>query len=226
MSLSTRDVLRWLRSQASEDERAGLARFGIPSEAAFGIPMREMKRYARDLGTNHDLALALWEEDWYEARTIAVFIGDPTVLTAETMRAWAAGFDNWAICDTACFHLFDRSAHAWPMVHEWASEEFEFTKRAAFALLWGLTVHDKTSNNEPFIEALPLIASAAEDERTYVKKAVNMALRAIGKRNAELNRAACGQARSLAASTVPSTRWIGAHALRELESERVQARLG
>lgn len=219
-------ILSWLREHGSAEALSGMARYGIPDERAFGIPMRVMKAYAKELGTNHRLALSLWDTGWYEARTVAVFIADPAELTREEMDRWAADFDSWAICDTACFHLFDRTDSAWSSVPRWAKTEAEFNKRAAFALLWGLSVHDKASGDEPFLEALRWIDEGAQDERLYVKKAVDMALRAVGKRSPALNVAACKLARRLAARDDATPRWIGRHALRELESSRVQARLG
>lgn len=219
-------VLEWLRDHGSQETLSGMARYGIPAVRAFGIPMRVMKAYAKELGTHHPLALSLWDTGWYEARTVAVFIADTAELTREEMDRWAADFDSWAICDTACFHLFDRSDWAWSSVARWATAEPEFNKRAAFALLWGLSVHDKASGEAPFLDGLRWIDEGARDERLYVKKAVNMALRAVGKRSKALNEAACELARRLVASDEATPVWIGRHALRELESSRVQARLG
>lgn len=202
-----------------------MARYGIPDDRAFGMAMRDMKSHAKQLGRDHQLALSLWESGWYEARTVAVFIAEPTELTSSQMDGWAGDFDSWAICDTACFHLFDRTKHAWPKVPKWAKAKTEFKKRAAFALLWGLSVHDKDSGDEPFLSAMEWIEHGAQDDRLYVKKAVDMALRAIGKRNRSLNTAACALARHLASQGERTPSWVGRHVLRELESERVQERL-
>jgi 3-methyladenine DNA glycosylase AlkD len=141
------------------------------------------------------------------------------------MDRWCRDFDNWGICDTVCFALFDRTPHAWSKVTRWSTKREEFSKRGAFALLWALSVHDKTAGDEPFIEGLALIERAATDERHYVKKAVNMALRAIGKRNAALHKAAVTTARRLAASADATAQWIGKDALRELSSASVTRRL-
>ena len=218
-------VLAWLRDNASEEAREGMLRYGIPNERAFGLAMRDMKAYAKTIGKDHDLALTLWETAWYEARTVAAFIADPSAMTSAQMDAWAADFDSWAICDTACFHLFDRTDHAWGRVPKWARARSEFKKRAAFALLWGLSFHDKEAADERFVDALAWVEHGAQDERDYVKKSVDMALRAIGKRNRALNAAARDVAGRLAAEPGRAPSWIGRHALRELESERVQARL-
>jgi 3-methyladenine DNA glycosylase AlkD len=142
------------------------------------------------------------------------------------MDRWCRDFDNWGICDTACFALFDRTPHAWRKVTQWSGKSDEFVKRAAFALLWGLTVHDKVAADKLFIDALPLVERAARDERNFVSKAVNMALRAVGKRNAKLNAAAITVAERLAKSSDPAPRWVGKHALNELTGPSVARRLG
>jgi 3-methyladenine DNA glycosylase AlkD len=141
------------------------------------------------------------------------------------MDHWCGDFDNWAICDTACFALFDRTAHAWRKVAQWSRRRDEFGKRAGFALLWGLAVHDRRADDEPFFQALRLVERAASDERNFVNKAVNMALRAIGKRSPALNAAAAVVARRLATSPESAARWVGKDALRELTSTAVTSRL-
>jgi 3-methyladenine DNA glycosylase AlkD len=156
---------------------------------------------------------------------LAAYVDDPGAVTLTQMDRWCRDFDSWAICDTVCFHLFDRTALAWTKVTKWAKREPEFEKRAAFALLWGLTVHDKRAGDAPFLQALALIRRAADDDRHFVKKAVNMALRATGKRSAALNRAALELARELADAGSPDARWVGKDALRELSSAAVQRRL-
>jgi 3-methyladenine DNA glycosylase AlkD len=178
--------------------------------------MRQIQALAKQLGRDHDLAQELWFSGWYEARTLAAYVDDPAQVTAMQMDRWCREFDNWAICDTVCFALFDRTPHAWSKVEKWASSRNEYVKRAAFALLWGLTVHDKTSGDAPFHRGLALIAGAADDDRLYVKKAVDMALRAIGKRNSALRTAALDTARTLSTSTDKTAQWIGRHALKVL----------
>jgi 3-methyladenine DNA glycosylase AlkD len=156
---------------------------------------------------------------------LATFVDEPARVTAGQMDRWCRDFDNWAICDTACFALFDRTPHAWRKVAQWARRRDEFGKRAAFALLWSLTVHDRRAGDEPFARGLRLIEQAATDERNFVKKAVNMALRAVGKRNPALTAAAVTVARRLAASPQAAARWVGKDALRELASPKVRSRL-
>jgi len=155
----------------------------------------------------------------------SVFIDEPARVTAAQMDRWCRQFDNWGICDTACFHLFDRTPHAWSKVEQWARSDEEFVKRTAFALLWSLTVHDKNAGDKPFVHGLLLIERAATDERHFVMKSVNMALRAVGKRNRALNTAAIAVARRLAGSSEAAPRWVGKHALRELTSPAVTRRL-
>jgi 3-methyladenine DNA glycosylase AlkD len=218
-------ALTWLKRHSSKRTRDAMAGYAIPSNHAFGVSMGDMKALAKRIGRNHELAAALWDTGWYEARTLASLIDEPARVTPAQMDRWCKDFDNWAICDTACFALFDRTPYAWAKVTEWSRRRDEFGKRAAFALLWGLTVHDKQADNEPFVEGLRLIEDAAGDERHFVKKSVNMALRAIGKRNPALNAAATAVARRLADSAERTPRWIGKDALRELTSASVTRRV-
>lgn len=224
--MTVEDVLEWLEGHRSEEHRAGLLRFGIPNDRALGISMADLKKHARTVGRDHDLAMALWETGIYEARTLAAFVDEPDRVEPAQMDSWVADFDSWAICDTVCFHLFDRTAHAWEKAEEWTGRTPEFERRAGYAVFWGLSVHDKKAPDASFEHALRIIAGAEADERLYVKKAINMTLRAIGKRNASLNRAALEVADALASAADPHRSWIGRHARKELSSEKVQARFG
>ncbi len=225
MQSDLEQVLMTLRAQADPVYRLGLARFAIPIDRALGVSMVKLKQLAKPLRGRHELALALWEQGVYEARLLAALIDDPGQVSAEQMDRWAAGFDNWGACDTACFALFDRTAHAWHKVDEWALRPQEFVRRAAFATLASLTVHDKKATDERFLARLPLIEAAADDNRNFVKKAVNWALRSIGKRNARLHVQAIAMAELLAARQEPSARWIGKDALRELRKPAQVARV-
>jgi 3-methyladenine DNA glycosylase AlkD len=228
MNIERPDVqsaLAWLKKHSSKATRDGMARYAIPSDHAYGVAMRDIKALGKQLGRNHELALALWDTGVYEARMLASFVGDPERLTPAQMDRWCREFDNWAFCDAMCFNLFDRSAHAWAKVKQWSSRKKEFEKRTAFALLWSLSVHDKSASDERFLEGLALIEREAVDERNFVKKAVNMALRAVGKRNRALNAAAIAVAQRLASSDDPTAKWIGKDALRELASAGVGKRL-
>jgi 3-methyladenine DNA glycosylase AlkD len=202
-----------------------LARLGIIADIACGVTMSDMRVLAKRVGTNHALAAARWDTGLYEVRMVTSFVDEPALVTPAQMDRWCRDFDNWAICDTVCFALFDRTPHAWQKVAQWSDRREEFVKRAAFALLWGLTVHDKRADDASFVEGLRFIERAATDERHFVKKAVNMALRAIGKRNPALNTAAVTVARRLADASQAAPRWVGKDALRELTSPSVVRRL-
>jgi len=219
------EVVAWLERNGTKKVRDGMARYSVPSDKAFGVGVGAMQKYAKGLGRSHELAEALWKIDRYETRMLATFLDQPERVTAAQMDRWVDDFDNWAICDTACFKLFDQTAHAWLKVEQWARRREEFVKRTAFALLWSLTVHDPDAHDEQFIHGLALIERAATDERDFVKKAVDMALRATGKRNPALNAAAIDVARRLAQSDDATAKWIGKHALRELTSPSVSRRL-
>jgi 3-methyladenine DNA glycosylase AlkD len=213
-------ALAWLEKNGSQKVRDGMARYGIPSERAFGISVGTLKAYAHELGKNQTLALGLWSTGFYEARMLAAFVAEPAALDVRQMNAWAKDFDSWAICDTVCFHVFDRTPLAWGRLTPWAAAKAEFHKRGAFALLWGLTVHDKQATDDRFLECLPLIEAAATDERDYVKKGVDMALRALGKRNAPLRTAALELAARLSEADTGPSAWIGRSALRDLAKAR------
>jgi 3-methyladenine DNA glycosylase AlkD len=218
-------VVTWLERNGTRKTRDGMARYAIPSDRAFGVTVGALRQHAKRLGRNHELAAALWETGWYEARMLAAFVDDPALVTPGQMDRWCRDFDSWAICDTACFHLFDRTPHAWSKILQWSRRRAEFEKRAAFALLASVTAHDKLADDEKFVQGLHLIEEAASDDRNFVKKAVNWALRCIGKRNPALNAAAVEVAGRLATSTEASARWVGKDALRELTSSAVTRRL-
>ncbi|MDZ4780018.1 MAG: DNA alkylation repair protein [Planctomycetia bacterium] len=214
-----------LKRRATKRTLDGMARFAIPADRAFGVTVADIRLLAKRLGRDHALAGALWKSGWYEARMLAAFVAEPAKLTAAEMDRWCRDFDNWAICDTVCFHLFDRTPLAWKKLAPWSKRKPEFEKRAAFALLWGLSVHDKEGPDASFIAGLRLVEAAANDDRNFVKKAVNMALRAVGKRNAALHGAAIATGQSLTESANPTARWTGKGALRELKSASVARRL-
>ncbi len=211
------EALRGLEAQADPAIRDQLGpRYGIHTANALGVPMSAIKALGKRLGKDHDLAVALWDTGVYEARTLAGFVDDPALVTAAQMDGWVAGFDNWAIVDSTCFNLLDRTADAWDKVHEWATREEEMVKRAAFALLWSLALHDRKAADERFLVALQLIEPAATDTRHLVEKAVSMALRAVGKMRPALRPDCVAIAERLAASNVPPARRVGRPALKEL----------
>jgi 3-methyladenine DNA glycosylase AlkD len=212
-----------LRKLADRNTLAGMSRYGIPAEGAFGVPVAKIRAYAKELGRRHDLAVALWRTGQYESRMLACFVADPGRVTPALMDAWAKSFDSWAICDTACFHLFDRTPYAFAKVKKWSASRQELVKRAAYALLASVALHDRKAPDEHFLAALPLIERAASDERNFVQKGVSWALRGIGKRRGGSLRApAIELAARLAASDEPGRRWVGRDALRDLDRSRVR----
>jgi 3-methyladenine DNA glycosylase AlkD len=231
-------IIAELRAMGSEEARAGIARYGINVDDAFGVSIYDLRKIAKRLGTDHGLALALWATGNHEARLLACFVDDPAAVTAKQTEAWASDFDSWDICDQATTSLFDLTEHAWTKAAAWAKRDEEWVKRGGFALMAGLAVHDKKASDRAFTKLLPLIERCARDERNFVKKAVNWALRNIGKRNLALNKAAiaCAERIRTAANKCAggdrggdpgtrSARWVAADAVRELTSEKVQARL-
>jgi 3-methyladenine DNA glycosylase AlkD len=220
------EVLAYLKRQGTKREVDALTRYGIQTTRAFGVPMRTILSLAKRVGKDHRLALDLWASGWYEARLLAALVDDPHLVTRRQMNAWAADFDNWAVCDAVCFHLFDRTPFAWGKVRTWATSRREFVKRAAFWMMASLTVHDKAAPEKQFLSLLPLVEKGARDERNFVKKAVSSALRSIGKRSPRLNTAALTLAKRLARAEDPASRWVGKEALRELASPKVSSRFG
>lgn len=210
------EVLSWLQANRSEHDHSNLARFGIAADQAFGVSVANIQKLAKQVGTDHELAAALWKTGWYEARMLTAFIDDPARVTPAQMERWCRDFDNWGICDTLCFHLFDRTPHAWTKVHQWCGKDEEFVKRAGFALLASLAGHDKSASDARFLEGLQLIEREATDPRNFIKKAVLWALRRIATRNATLQAAAMEAAQRLEQSVDRTARWIGKTALREM----------
>jgi 3-methyladenine DNA glycosylase AlkD len=219
------EVLSWLKERGSRANANGVARFGIVSQHLFGVSIADLRLLARQLGRDHDLALSLWETGWHEARMLTAFVDEPSRVTSRQMDRWVQDFDNWAICDGLCFHLFDRTKFAWAKVAKWAPRREEFVRRAAFALLAGLALHDKAAADESFVRLLPLIRSAAGDDRNFVKKGVSWALRVIGSRNEPLHREALALAQQLAASADRTARWVGNDAVRDLSRPLILSRV-
>ena len=212
------EILAALRAQANPENVAGMARYGISTAATLGVPMPVLRRLAKEVGRSHSLAAELWASGIHEARILATIVEEPTRVTRRQMNQWARDFDSWDVCDQACQNLFRYTPFAWAMAEEWAGARREFVRRAGFALMAGLAVKAKHAPDEDFEALLPLISSAATDPRNLVKKAVNWALRAIGKRNPHLRRAAIAAAENIRAIDSPAARWIASDALRELRA--------
>lgn len=211
------EALAWLEKHSSRKIREEmLPRYGINAPKAFGVSVANLRTLAKITGRNHEFALALWETGWYEARMLASLVDEPERVTPSQMDRWCRDFDNWGICDTVCFHLFDRSPHAYRKVEQWAKRRDEFVRRGAFALMASLALHDKEASDDHFTKWFPLIEEGANDDRNFVKKGVSWALRGIGKRNPKLKSAAIKVAERLASSPQASARWVGKDALRDL----------
>ena len=211
-------VMTALKAHASTKLREDMGpRYGIVVAQALGVPMAKMQLVAKPLGRSHGLAAALWKTGWYEGRMVACMIDDPAEVTPEQMDRWRADFDNWAITDTVCFKLFDQVPHAFAKIDAWAKLKDEFGRRAAFALLASMALHGRGEASD-YLKRLPLIEAAATDERNFVRKGVNWALRAIGgKKSPALRSAARKLATKLACSTDKTARWIGKNALKAFD---------
>ena len=218
-------ILSELERLGTETGREGMQRYGIIAPKMFGVSVGAMQKMAKPFGRDHKLAAALWDTGWYEARMMAGFLDEPARVTPAQMDRWADDFDNWAICDHLCFHLFDRTPHAFDKIRQWSRKRGEFQKRAAFALLASVALHDKAVSDEKFVQCFPLIEAAATDERNFVKKGVVWALRGIGGRNRALNAATLDVVRRLAESDDRTARSIGKEVIRELGKPAAMRRL-
>lgn len=221
------EIINLLKSMQNEHNRQGMARFGINIENAFGISMKQLYPIARKIKKNQELAEKLWETGFHEARLLAILIADPKKTTPELMDKWVQDFNSWDVCDQAAMKLFSRMPIAWEKVFAWAASESEFVRRAAFALIAALCIHYKERNEQYFEQSLELVVQYATDERNFVKKAVNWALRQIGKRSLSLNRkalAACEEI-LLVHPQSKAARWVAKNALRELTNEKTLQRV-
>ena len=225
MGVDAEGVLAELRGMGSQRNREGMSRYGIRVDDALGISVTDLRKLAKGLGRDHRLAGDLWKSGIHEARILAALVDEPMKVTPAQTERWVKAFDSWDLCDQVCMNLFDRTPFAYDKVVEWAAREPEFVKRAAFALIASLASHDKKASDAELAAFLPLIEREAWDDRNFVKKAANWALRGIGKRNAALNAKAIACAERIAGQDSRSARWIARDALRELTSEKVQARL-
>ena len=223
--MNLNEVLAFMKSHANPRNVEGMARYGIVAKKGFGLSAPEMRSLAKRIGKNHVLAQKLWKTEIYDARAIAALVADPVHVNKSLMNAWVKDFDNWATCDVACGCLFDKTPFAFEMAVRWTKRKEEFVKRAGFVMMASLAVHDKSAPDAMFLKFLPIIKRGSTDERNFVRKAVNWALRQIGKRNLRLNAAAIKTARKIRRMDSSTAHWIAADALRELESSAVRKRL-
>ena len=219
------EIINKLKSLANPDAVKGMARFGISAKNTYGVSIPNLRKMAKEIGMNHDLAKRLWDSKIHEARILASMIGNPKMVTEGQMENWAKDFDSWDVCDQCCGNFFDKTIFAHKKAVEWSFREEEFVKRAGFVLMATLAVHDKKAEDENFLKFFPLMIREATDDRNFVKKAVNWALRQIGKRNLRLNKKAIKTAKKIKTIESKAAKWIATDAIRELESESVQNRL-
>jgi len=203
----------------------GMARFGIQSSNSFGVSVPKLRTLAREVGRDHLLALKLWETGLHDARLLATMVEIPEEVTVDQMDKWVRDFDSWDVVDGSCGNLFDKTPFAVSKAKEWCKRDEEFVKRAGFVLMAELAVHDKEAKDKVFLDFLPLIIGGASDRRNFVKKAVNWALRQIGKRNLRLNKAAISTALKIQKMESGAAKWVASDALRELKSSQVLKRL-
>lgn len=218
-------ILEKLKSYANKKNITGMARFGINPKNTFGVKIPVLRKMAKEIGKNHSLALKFWDSKIHEARILASMIDDPKLVSEKQAKKWVKDFDSWDVCDQVCMNLFDKTEFAYKKAGEWSNQDEEFVKRAGFVLMACLSVHDKTAKDEKFIQFFKNIKKESTDERNFVKKAVNWALRQIGKRNLVLNKQAIKLAEEILKIDSKSAKWIASDALRELKSEAVQAKL-
>jgi len=219
------DVIDKLRSKARPENLEGMTKYGIPLEQRLCISVPDLRKLAKEIGTDHKLAMDLWKTGVGEARILAAMIDDPHKLTEVQMEDWVKDINSWDVCDQVCMNLFKKNQLAWKKIIDWSEREEEFVKRTAFSLIACLAWYDKKASDDKFLELLPIIVREATDERNFVKKGVNWALRSIGKRNLNLNKAAISTAKKIQQLDSKAAHWIASDAIRELESDAVQNRL-
>ena len=219
-----KEIISKLQENARPDQLDGMKRFGMSIDNRLGLSMPFLRKMAKEIGKDHELALKLWETGIAEARILAALVDDPKMLTEQQMEEWVKDLDSWDVCDQLCMNLLEKSPLAWKKIDDWAKRPEEFVKRTAFSLLACLAWHDKKTEDNKFTELFPLIVQASTDERNFVKKSVNWALRNIGKRNLNLNRAAIVTAMQIKNLDSKAARWIASDAIRELESEALRKR--
>jgi 3-methyladenine DNA glycosylase AlkD len=219
------DVIEKLKNKARPENLGEMTKYGIPLEQRLCISIPDLRKLAKEIGTDHKLARGLWKTGIGEARILAAMIDDPDRLTEEQMEDWAKDINSWDVCDQVCMNLFRKNQLAWEKILDWSEREEEFVKRTAFSLIACLAWHDKKAADEEFLELLPIIIREATDERNFVKKGVNWALRNVGKRNLNLNKAAINTAKAIQQLDSRAARWIASDAIRELESDAIQNRL-
>ena len=220
-----KNVLKELKSKSQPDRLEGMARYGMRVEKRLGVAIPDLRKMAKKIGKNHGLALQLWKTEISEAKILAAMVDNPEEVTEQQMENWVKDINSWDVCDQLCMNLFEKTPLVLKKIDDWSKYEEEFVKRTAYTLIACLAWHDKEASDEMFVKFLPVIKRGAVDERNFVKKAVNWALRNIGKRNFNLNKIAINTAKEIQRIDSKAARWVASGAIRELESEAVQRRL-
>ncbi len=225
MNITVDEIVKKLETLADPEYLARNERFACPVEGSLGVSLPKLRKLGKGIGKNHDLALGLWKQPIRDAKMLAAIVDEPDKVTEKQMEAWVQDFDSWGLCDISTTDLFDRTQFAYKKAIEWSDREEEFVKRAAFSLMAGLAVHDKDAPDNKFVQFLLIIKREAADERNFVKKAVNWALRNIGKsRNKNLWEEAIKTAEEIQKIDSKSARWIASDALRELNADYIKKR--
>jgi 3-methyladenine DNA glycosylase AlkD len=220
MQKEINNIVKQLKVHSNPRNVSGMARFGINSDKTLGVSIPNLRAMAKKIGKNHGLADGLWKTGIHEARILASIIEEPGEVTEYQMDRWTADFDSWDVCDQVCMNLFDKTPYAYKKAKAWTSDNKEFVRRAGFAMMAALAFHDKKASDQDFLEFLPFIEKYADDQRNFVKKSVNWALRQIGKRNSALCKRAIVVAERLKKRESKSSRWIGSDAFRELSQKK------
>lgn len=223
--MNYQEIIKELISNTNPKNIEGMSRFGISSKNTLGVSIPILRKMAKNIGKDHNMALQLWDSGIHEARILAGLVDDPKMVTEKQMDQWAKDFDSWDVCDQVCMNLFDKTEFAYEKAVEWTASRHEFVKRAGFALMATLAVHDKEADDKKFLKFMKFIKNESTDDRNFVRKAVNWALRQIGKRNKKLNNAAINTAENIIKIDSKTARWIATDALRELKSNSVKKRL-
>ena len=220
--MTSEQIIANLKQHANAQAHEGMARFGIRPAQALGISIPTLRKMAKEIGRNQALAVALWDSGIHEARILASMIAEPQLVSAELMEEWVNDFDSWDVCDQVCGNLFDKTPYAYQKATEWYQQEKEFVRRAGFVMMAELAVHDKQAPDEAFMQFFPLIKLYADDERNFVKKAVNWALRQIGKRNSHLRALALECAYEIQHMDSKTAQWVAKDALKELRAKEIK----
>jgi len=223
--MNYKQVINKLKSMGNPKNVEGMARFGINPENNYGNSVTSLRKFAREIGKNHQLALLLWDSKIHDARMLAAHIDDPKLVTEDQMEHWVKDFDSWDVCDNACGHLFDKTTFTYKKAFEWSKRPEEYVKRAGFAIIAWAAIHNKKDDDKVFEDFLKVIKRESNDDRNYVKKAVNWSLRNIGKRNKNMNKKAIETAEEIKKIDSKTARWIANDAIRELTSTKIKNRL-